>query len=536
MPHGTAPVVAVIDTGADAAHPDLVGALVAGADIVNGGTVTKDPDGHGTHVAGIIGARVDNGTGVAGLVPDARVMPVNVFGPDGLAWSSDIATGIVWAVDHGAKVLNLSLGSDSSAPVEEAAVRWALEQGAVVVAAMGNDGESGSPTSYPAAYPGVLAVGATAPDDSRASFSSTGAHIGVAAPGDDVLSTYPGNRYAYLSGTSMATPYAAAAAALVLGAWPALRPGQVVAHLRSTAEDLGAPGHDPEYGYGLIDPVRALSTQPAGVTAAPLPTGTAAAAPEPAATGSPSTEPAPAPATTPDPAPQPSTAPAPVPTAAPAPAPVPAPQPSLPAVSPTTPAVTSPAPSPTATQPGRTSGLVLSVTARPAGTRAAYGSAVTVSGTALADGLGATGTARLLQGGRTLATAPVRAGRLTLRAQLVRTGALRVSVTAGGRTEEAALGPRTAVATVAWAAASSGRARARTAFPADIDAPAGLEARLEQQVGRRWTVRAVAPVPATGGTTFRWTPPRGTSTLRVVVPAGAETAAGVSSAQRHTAR
>ncbi|MEJ5914647.1 S8 family serine peptidase [Pseudokineococcus sp. 1T1Z-3] len=276
------PVVAVLDTGVDGDHPDLDDVLVPGVDVVDGTTGPRagwvDPQGHGTHVAGIVAAEVGNGTGVEGLLAGARVMPVRVLGADGSGSTAQVAQGVVAAVDAGASVLNLSLGASRSDEVLRRAVAYAGERGVVVVAAMGNDGAKGSPTSYPAAYDGVVAVAATDRADARASFSSSGPHADLAAPGAEVASTWTGAGYRYASGTSMASPYAAAAAAAVRGAAPGLTPTQVEEVLEQTALDLGAPGHDDLYGWGRLVPVAAVER--ARQLTAP-PTGPAPEDPEP---------------------------------------------------------------------------------------------------------------------------------------------------------------------------------------------------------------------------------------------------------------
>ena len=293
----SAPVVAVLDTGVDGTHPDLDDALVPGVDLVSGGTGATDPQGHGTHVAGIIAAEVGNGVGVEGLVAGARVMPVRVLGADGSGTTAVIAQGVVAAVDRGASVLNLSLGGPGDDPVLARAVRYATDHGVLVVAAMGNDGQSGSPTSYPAAYPGVLAVAATDSGDVRGAFSSVGPHADVAAPGVAVPSTYPGGRYVGMSGTSMATPYAAATAAAVRGVAPGLTPAEVTDVLTGTALDLGAAGRDDLYGWGRVVPVAAVQ-RAAQLSQTPAPT------PEP------TPEPTPTPTPTPEPTPEPEVQPA----------------------------------------------------------------------------------------------------------------------------------------------------------------------------------------------------------------------------------
>ncbi|MCW2668055.1 MAG: peptidase [Frankiales bacterium] len=270
---GDGVVVGVIDSGVDAAHPDLAGRVLKGATFLGAGYTSHqgqtDVAGHGTHVAGIVAASPHSPTGVSGGAPAARILPVRVLDDEGSGWGSDVARGIVWAVDHGAQVLNLSFGSTTPSRAVQAAVAHARARGVLVVAAGGNDGRDG-PISYPATYPGVLSVGAVDPGDAVVPFSTTNPYIGIAAPGESVLSTVPvkvdPSRLAERSGTSMAAPYVAAAAALVLAARPTLTGAEVAARLQETAQDLGPLGRDDMYGAGLLDPARAL-----GVFAPALP-------------------------------------------------------------------------------------------------------------------------------------------------------------------------------------------------------------------------------------------------------------------------
>ena len=261
---GRGAVVAVVDTGVDAGHEDLAGAVLSGYDVVAGqGDGTDDPNGHGTHVAGTIAALTGNGRGIAGAAPGARILPVRVLGDDGAGWLSDILAGIVWATDHGAHVINLSLGGEGGAGPYREVVQYAKDRGVVVVAAAGNEGDEGNPRTYPGADPGVITVAAVDSSLGRAGFSNYGPHIDLAAPGVGVLGPYQGS-YAALSGTSMATPHVAAAAALVVARRPDLGPAAVQEVLETTADDLGPLGRDEEYGAGLVDPWEALEKTPAG--------------------------------------------------------------------------------------------------------------------------------------------------------------------------------------------------------------------------------------------------------------------------------
>jgi type VII secretion-associated serine protease mycosin len=281
---GTGVTVAVVDSGVDKTHPDLAGQVLPGTDFVAPGDGSADGHGHGTHVGGIIAAVANNGIGVAGLSPGVKLLPVRVLDNTGAGWSSDTAAGIVWAVDHGAQVINLSLGGPSPTTVGQQAVDYAVAHGVVVVAAAGNGRATGNQVNYPAAYAGVVGVAATDRTDATASFSNTGAYVDIAAPGVGIASTYPGGGYANMSGTSMATPYAAAAAALVKSANPSLGSDAVTAVLEQSALDLAPAGRDDASGYGLIDPSAAVCLA-TGCASQPVPTSTApgpGAAPAPA--------------------------------------------------------------------------------------------------------------------------------------------------------------------------------------------------------------------------------------------------------------
>jgi type VII secretion-associated serine protease mycosin len=250
-------VVAVVDTGVDTTPPDLAGRTVAGYNVIVPGSAPDDAAGHGTFVAGEIAAGGNDGTGIAGVIWNGRVMPVKVFADGSTsAYDSDIATGIVWAVDHGARVINLSLGGPANDPLLHAAVQYAANRDVVVVAAAGNTGDNTA--QYPAAFPEVIAVGATDSAGNLTDFSTYGNWIAVAAPGFDIMSTYPGNQYAIGSGTSFAAPIVAGIAALVRAQNPALTEAQVGDRLRSSARDAGPRGFDPYYGHGVIDAARAL--------------------------------------------------------------------------------------------------------------------------------------------------------------------------------------------------------------------------------------------------------------------------------------
>lgn len=258
---GAGVVVAVVDTGVQSAHPDLAGQVLPGRRFVDNGAsgIAMDPaiddDGHGTHVAGIIAAVANNAQGIAGGAPGACILPVKVLNSSGSGWDSDVARGIDWAVSNGAHVINLSLGSGSPG-ASSIAVQNAVANDVMVFAAAGNDGAGASP-EYPAADPSAIAVASVTSALARSSFSTTGAYVDIAAPGSGIYSTYTSPSYASLSGTSMATPYAAATGALVRGRYPAWTVAQARQRLLDTANDLGPPGPDDEFGYGFIDPLEA---------------------------------------------------------------------------------------------------------------------------------------------------------------------------------------------------------------------------------------------------------------------------------------
>ncbi len=270
---GAGVTVAVVDTGVLGSHEDLAAAMVPGTDLASdahsvdpAGTGMVDPGGHGTHVAGIIGARANNGRGIAGGAPSVKIMPVRVLDAHGSGVASDVAEGIIWAADHGARVINVSLGGGQSAGMQ-AAMQYANEKRAVVVAAAGNAYQAGNAPTYPAAYPEAIAVAAVNDQLGHASFSNTGSYVDIAAPGEMILSTYGDNAhdYQWMSGTSMATPYAAAAAALIVSENKSLSAAGVRQVLQAHARDLGAPGRDNTFGYGLVNPRASVAAALPGV-------------------------------------------------------------------------------------------------------------------------------------------------------------------------------------------------------------------------------------------------------------------------------
>src|SRR3989338_5669369 len=286
--NGSGVTVAIVDTGVAYENysqsrktkyylaPDLTNtAFVSGYDFVNDDTHPNDDNGHGTHVAGTVAGSTNNELGVAGIAYGASIMPVKVLDRNGYGTYADVADGIRFAVDHGAKVINLSLGGPSPPAYLEEAVAYAHDNRVTVIAATGNDGSVN--TSYPAAYDNhVIAVGATRYDDTLAYYSNYGPSIDLVAPGGDLnvdqnndgygdgvlQQTFQGRTdsftYWFFQGTSMAAPHVAGVAALVVANGNAATPDEVRAALQESATDLGATGRDNTYGYGLVDATAAL--------------------------------------------------------------------------------------------------------------------------------------------------------------------------------------------------------------------------------------------------------------------------------------
>jgi subtilisin family serine protease len=262
MGTGAGVTVAVLDTGVDASHPELSGKVLPGWDSINPqGDGRQDPNGHGTHVAGIIAATADNSIGIAGVAPGVDILPVRVLDETGYGDDDELAMGIIWAVDHGADILNLSIGGAVPSSLLEGSLDYALAANVLVVVSAGNAGSFSNEPSYPAAYPQALAVGSTDSSDRRSAFSNTGSYLDLAAPGAWVLSTWPGGGYQVSSGTSMAAPFVSASAALIL-ARTGIRGRALGEHMQSKAIDLGPAGQDSEFGAGLVNPLGELGIVP----------------------------------------------------------------------------------------------------------------------------------------------------------------------------------------------------------------------------------------------------------------------------------
>jgi len=340
--HGQGVVVAVIDTGVAYENytgpgpinpstvyskaPDLATkTFVAPTDIANGDAHANDDNGHGTHVTGTIAEDTNNNYGLAGVAYNATIMPIKVLQFDGTGADADLVEALYYAVDHGANVINMSLGftgtgapDASGTPCTEIvglndALDYAYSHGVVIAAAAGNDGSN--VVTCPAAYPTVIAVGATRYDGTRPSYSNTGSALDVAAPGGDpsvdqnhdgfsdgvvsetycydyfsllLLQTYDNFCDMFMSGTSMATPHVAGLAALLLGEDPTLTPDQVRGYIESTARDRGAAGWDSAYGWGELDANAAvLALKGLSATPTVTPTATSTNTPVPTATDTP---------------------------------------------------------------------------------------------------------------------------------------------------------------------------------------------------------------------------------------------------------
>lgn len=262
-------IIAVVDSGVDTSHIEFSGRIVDPYDTIDDDAIPEDTCGHGTHVTGIAAAEGNNGVGVAGVAWGVKILPVRTLTIVGSRCSGDefdVQEGINWAVSHGAKVINLSLGALPSSshtceqefPVMSQAVKDAFNAGVLVVAAAGNDFTSR--LECPALQAEAMAVGATTSSDQRAYYSNYGTGLNIVAPGSGIYSTYLGGGYTSLSGTSMATPHVAGLAGLIWSADSSLTRTETWNIIQDTADDLGQTGYDLEYGYGRINALKALET------------------------------------------------------------------------------------------------------------------------------------------------------------------------------------------------------------------------------------------------------------------------------------
>ncbi len=273
---GDGVLVAVADTGVDDRHGELSGAVVAGKEFGEGasGDGKDDTDGHGTAMAGLIAGRgLPNGAGVLGVAPRATILPMQTIHSEFGGSPTNLATGITWAVSQGAKVICVAAVTSEYREVREA-VAAAIKADVVVVAGVGNAPKD-KRVGFPAKLPGVLAVAGTDKNGGHASISATGPEVVLAAPAVDIVSTGAFGKYVTGEGTSNSTAIVAGVVALVRARFPGLSAVEVVRRLTATASDRGKPGRDDEYGYGIVNPVAALTAE--------LPTGAPTAAPTAAA-------------------------------------------------------------------------------------------------------------------------------------------------------------------------------------------------------------------------------------------------------------
>ncbi|MFG1605845.1 type VII secretion-associated serine protease mycosin [Actinoplanes sp. NPDC049265] len=271
---GAGVTVAVIDSGVDSRHVDLQGQVLPGLDLVDSkGDGDTDLVGHGTTVSAIIAGK-DDDAGVVGIAPKAKILPVRVLDQENRYDDAMIvAKGVRWAVDHGARVINMSLGGSGSSAALAAAIDYAFAKDVVVVACTGNaSASSSSGVWYPAREPGVIAVaGMERSGDVLWSGSITGPETVVTAPATKLVGASPSG-YWNVQGTSFAAPMVSATAALIRSRWPTMPAGEVVNRIIKTARDRGPEGRDNKYGFGLVDPTGALTAELPTVADNPLDT------------------------------------------------------------------------------------------------------------------------------------------------------------------------------------------------------------------------------------------------------------------------
>lgn len=249
---GEGVIVAVLDSGVDATHPDLAGSVLPGTDLTGQGDGHTDVDGHGTAMASLIAAHGR----VRGIAPAAKILPVRAFVKK-QGGTSRFAAGVRWAVANGAKVVSISSSGEDDL-LERQEIQAAMAADVVVVSGVGNRPDATS-VGFPAAIPGVVAAAAVDKSGNQAEFSVSGQQVVIAAPGVSLSRAYPGGKYSIASGTSDATAITAGAVALMRARFPQLKAPEVVRRLTATAIDKGEPGRDPDYGFGVINLVGALT-------------------------------------------------------------------------------------------------------------------------------------------------------------------------------------------------------------------------------------------------------------------------------------
>lgn len=248
--------VAVVDSGVNAAHPDLAGKVLAGYDFFANDSDPTDENGHGTAVAGVISPAANNALGVAGVTWNCPILPVRVLGADGSGSYSAIANGIIYAADQGARIINLSLGGTASSTTLQSAINYAWSKNCIIVAAAGNNGNNVA--FYPAACTNVVAVSATDASDVKATWSNYGSYVDVAAPGVNIMTLFGTDQYATWNGTSFASPVTSGVVALMASSNPALSNSQIVGLLTANSDDVGTAGYDVNTGYGRVNAYRAV--------------------------------------------------------------------------------------------------------------------------------------------------------------------------------------------------------------------------------------------------------------------------------------
>jgi len=249
--------IAILDTGVDLAHPDIKPNLVPGINLLDKDKLPQDDNGHGTNLAGIVGAVGDNIMGISGVTWKSKIMPVKVLDENGVGEPFYIGQGIRYAVDNGAKIILLSLGVSVYSPFMKEAIDYAESKDVLIVAATGNNG---SRLNYPSEFSNVLSVGGVDSNDKYVTYSNYGYQLDVVAPSEGIYTTKLGGEYTINSGTSMAAPQVAGLAALLFQKYPDMSPKEVTNLIKFTADDVETPGWDIRTGYGRINVAKALTT------------------------------------------------------------------------------------------------------------------------------------------------------------------------------------------------------------------------------------------------------------------------------------
>lgn len=263
-------VVAILDSGVDASHRDLSGNVIPGADYFANTDGREDLEGHGTEMAGLVAAHGTGDSGIVGIAPNAKILPVRIFSHTAGGLDSGYPEGgFAWASRHGARVISASFGTHDT-PALRADVDAAIAADIVVIAAAGNL-PADRTIAYPAAIPGVVAVTGVDKSGMHDPAATSGAEVTISAPSVEIESTYKHNSYAISSGTSDATAIVAGVAALIRAKYPKMSAAEVVHRMTATATDKGPPGRDPDYGYGIINPVAALTADVPPLSGSPSP-------------------------------------------------------------------------------------------------------------------------------------------------------------------------------------------------------------------------------------------------------------------------